>query len=138
VNDPFVIAQSAQMVAINSAIEVDLSGQVCADSIGPRLYSGVGGQLDFIYGASRSAGGLPVIALPSTALGGKASRIVGMLKPGSGVTTSRNHVRFVVTEHGVADLYGKTVRERARALIAVADPRFHDDLERTARELRYI
>jgi acetyl-CoA hydrolase len=138
VNDPFVIAQNARMVAINSAIEVDLTGQVCADSIGPRLYSGVGGQLDFIYGASRSTGGIPVIALPSTALGGKASRIVGMLKPGSGVTTSRNHVRFVVTEHGVADLYGKTVRERARALIAVADPRFHDDLERTARELRYI
>jgi acetyl-CoA hydrolase len=138
VNDPFVIAQNAQMVAINSAIEVDLTGQVCADSIGPRLYSGVGGQLDFIYGASRSAGGLPVIALPSTALGGKASRIVGMLKPGSGVTTSRNHVRFIVTEHGVADLYGKTVRQRAQALIGIADPRFHDDLERTARDLRYM
>jgi 4-hydroxybutyrate CoA-transferase len=138
VNDPFVIAQNARMVAINSAIEVDLTGQVCADSIGPRLYSGVGGQLDFIYGASRSPGGVPVIALPSTALGGKSSRIVGMLKPGSGVTTSRNHVRFVVTEHGVADLYGKTVRQRARALITVADPRFRDDLERTARELRYI
>lgn len=138
VNDPFVIAQNAQMVAINSAIEVDLTGQVCADSIGPRFYSGVGGQLDFIYGASRSPGGLPVIALPSTALGGKASRIVAMLKPGSGVTTSRNHVRFVVTEYGVADLYGKTVRQRARALIGIADPRFHDDLERSARELRYL
>ena len=138
VNDPFVIAQNVRMVAINSAIEVDLTGQVCADSIGPRLYSGVGGQLDFIYGASRSQGGVPVIALPSTALGGRASRIVGTLKPGSGVTTSRNHIRFVVTEHGVADLYGKTVRERARALIAIADPRFRDDLERSARDLRYI
>ena len=138
VNDPFVIAQNVRMVAINSAIEVDLTGQVCADSIGPRLYSGVGGQLDFIYGASRSQGGVPVIALPSTALGGRASRIVGTLKPGSGVTTSRNHIRFVVTEHGVADLYGKTVRERARALMAIADPRFQDDLERSARALRYI
>lgn len=138
VNDPFVIAQNVRMVAVNSAIEVDLTGQVCADSIGPRLYSGVGGQLDFIYGASRAQGGVPVIALPSMALGGRASRIVGTLKPGSGVTTSRNHIRFVVTEHGVADLYGKTVRERARALIAIADPRFRDDLERSARDLRYM
>jgi len=138
VNDPFVIAQNVRMVAINSAIEVDLTGQVCADSIGPRLYSGVGGQLDFIYGASRSQGGVPVIALPSTALGGRASRIVGTLKPGSGVTTTRNHIRFVVTEHGVADLYGKTVRERARALIGIADPRFRDDLERSAHDLRYL
>ena len=138
VNDPFVIAQNVRMVAINSAIEVDLTGQVCADSIGPRLYSGVGGQLDFIYGASRSQGGVPVIALPSTALGGRASRIVGTLKPGSGVTTTRNHIRFVITEHGVADLYGKTVRERARALVGIADPRFRDDLERSAHDLRYL
>jgi acetyl-CoA hydrolase len=138
VNDPFVIAQNARMVAINSAVEVDLTGQVCADSIGPRLYSGVGGQLDFVYGASRSHGGVPVIALPSTALGGKASRVVAMLKPGSGVTTSRNHIRFIVTEHGVADLYGKTVRQRARALIAIADPAFREDLERSAHDLRYL
>lgn len=138
VNDPFVIAQNARMVAINSAVEVDLTGQVCADSIGPRLYSGVGGQLDFIYGASRSPGGVPIIALPSTALGGKASRIVAMLKQGAGVTTSRNHVHFVVTEHGVAELYGKTVRQRARALIAIADPAFREDLERAARELHYL
>ena len=138
VNDPFVIAQNARMVAINSAVEVDLTGQVCADSIGPRLYSGVGGQLDFVYGASRSQGGVPVIALPSTALGGKASRIVAMLKPGSGVTTSRNHIRFIVTEHGVADLYGKTVRQRARALIAIADPAFREDLERSAHDLKYL
>ncbi len=138
VNDPFVIAQNARMTAINSAIEVDLTGQVCADSIGPRLYSGVGGQLDFIYGASRSVGGVPIIALPSTALGGKASRIVATLKPGAGVTTSRNHVRFVVTEHGVADLYGKTIRQRAQALIAVAAPEFREDLTRQAQQLKYL
>ncbi len=138
VNDPLIIAQNAKMVAINSAIEVDLTGQVCADSIGPRLYSGVGGQLDFIYGASRAPGGVPVIALPATALGGGASRIVPALKSGAGVTTTRNHVRYVVTEFGVADLYGKTVRQRAKALIAVAAPAFKDPLERAARELRYI
>jgi len=138
VNDPLVIAQNAKMVAINSAIEVDLTGQVCADSIGPRLYSGVGGQLDFIYGASRSVGGVPVIALPATALDGTVSRIVPLLKPGAGVTTTRNHVRYIVTEFGVADLYGKTVRQRARALIAVASPGFREQLERAARELRYI
>ncbi len=138
VNDPLIIAQNAKMVAINSAIEVDLTGQVCADSIGPRLYSGVGGQLDFIYGASRAPGGVPVIALPATALGGAASRIVPTLKSGAGVTTTRNHVRYVVTEFGVADLYGKTVRQRAQALIAVAAPGFKDPLERAARELRYI
>ncbi|HXF83445.1 MAG TPA: acetyl-CoA hydrolase/transferase C-terminal domain-containing protein [bacterium] len=138
VNDPFVIAQNARMVAINSAIEVDLTGQVSADSIGPRLYSGVGGQLDFIYGASRSPGGVPIIALPSTALGGQVSRIVAMLKPGAGVTTTRNHVRFIVTEHGVADLYGKTIRQRARRLIEIAAPAFRETLEREARALRYL
>lgn len=138
VNDPLIIAQNAKMVAINSAIEVDLTGQVCADSIGPRLYSGVGGQLDFIYGASRAPGGVPVIALPATALGGAASRLVPLLKSGAGVTTTRNHVRYVVTEFGVADLYGKTVRQRAQALIAVAAPGFRADLEQAARELRYL
>ena len=110
INDPFVIAQNDRQVAINSAIEVDLTGQVCADSIGPKLYSGVGGQLDFIYGASRSKGGVPIIALPSTATlrdGEMISRIVPMLKPGAGVVTTRNHVRYVVTEYGVADLYGR-------------------------------
>ena len=103
------------MVAINSAIEVDLTGQVCADSIGPRLYSGVGGQVDFIYGASRSKGGKPIIALPSSATvkGQLVSKIVPMLKPGAGVVTTRNHVHYVVTEYGVADLYGKTIRQRA-------------------------
>jgi acetyl-CoA hydrolase len=141
VNDPFVIAQNERMVAVNSAIEVDLTGQVCADSIGPKLYSGVGGQLDFIYGASRSKGGVPIIALPSTATmrdGTAVSKITAMLKPGAGVVTSRNHVRFVVTEFGIADLYGKTIRQRAQALIKVANPIFHDELQRQAKELHYI
>ncbi len=138
VNDPFVISQNYRQVAINSAIEIDLTGQVCADSIGPKLYSGVGGQLDFIYGASRSEGGVPVIALPATAKGGTLSRIVLMLKQGAGVVTSRYHVHYVVTEYGVADLYGKTIRQRARALINVAAPRFRDELTRAAKELNYI
>ncbi|MBE0682739.1 MAG: acetyl-CoA hydrolase/transferase family protein [Anaerolineales bacterium] len=140
VNDPFVIAQNDRMVAVNSAIEVDLTGQVCADSIGPKLYSGVGGQLDFIYGASRSKGGVPIIALPSVATlrdGTQISKIAAMLKQGAGVVTTRNHVRFVVTEHGVADLYGKTIRQRALSLIQVADPQFRDELQKQAKELHY-
>ena len=136
VNDPFVISQNDRMVAINSAIEVDLTGQVCADSIGTRLYSGVGGQLDFIYGASRSDGGVPIIALPSTAK--DHSRIVSTLKKGAGVVTTRNHVHYIVTEYGIAELYGKTIRERAQALIKVAHPRFRDRLRREAREYHYI
>jgi len=141
VNDPFVIAQNERMVAINSAIEVDLTGQVCADSIGPKLYSGVGGQLDFIYGASRSKGGVPIIALPSTTVlkdGTPVTRIAAMLKQGAGVVTSRNHVRYVVTEYGVADLYGKTIRQRAHQLINIAHPDFRADLEKQAQELHYI
>ncbi|HNC08007.1 MAG TPA: acetyl-CoA hydrolase/transferase C-terminal domain-containing protein [Anaerolineales bacterium] len=141
VNDPFVIAQNERMVAVNSAIEVDLTGQICADSIGPKLYSGVGGQLDFIYGASRSKGGVPIIALPSTAYlrdGTALSKITAMLKPGAGVVTSRNHVRFVVTEFGVADLYGKTIRQRAQALIKIAHPQFHEELKKQASELHYL
>ncbi len=136
VNDPFVIAQNERQVAINSAIEVDLTGQVCADSIGPKLYSGVGGQLDFIYGASRSKGGVPIIALPSTAK--EFSRIVPMLKQGAGVVTTRNHVHYVVTEYGIADLYGKTIRQRAQALINIAHPKFRDELIRQAKELHYL
>jgi 4-hydroxybutyrate CoA-transferase len=136
VNDPFVIAQNDRMVAINSAIEIDLTGQVCADSIGPKIYSGVGGQLDFIYGASRSRGGIPIIALPSTAK--QFSRIVPMLKQGAGVVTTRNHVRYVVTEYGIADLYGKTIRQRAQALIGIAHPDFRDELSYWAGELHYI
>jgi 4-hydroxybutyrate CoA-transferase len=141
INDPFVIAQNDRMVAINSAIEVDLTGQVCADSIGPKLYSGVGGQLDFIYGASRSKGGVPIIALPSTTKtrdGKVISRIVTMLKHGAGVVTSRNHVRYIVTEYGVADLYGKSIRKRAEALINIAHPDFREDMKREATELRYM
>jgi acetyl-CoA hydrolase len=141
VNDPFVIAQNDRQVAINSAIEVDLTGQICADSIGPKFYSGVGGQLDFIYGASRSKDGVPIIALPSVATmrdGSRISRITAMLKPGAGVVTSRNHVRYVVTEHGVASLYGKSIRQRSQELINIADPEFRDDLRRTAKELNFI
>ena len=141
VNDPFVIAQNDCMVAVNSAIEVDLTGQVCADSIGPKLYSGVGGQLDFIYGASRSKGGVPIIALPSTTMvkdGKCISRIVAMLKQGAGVVTSRNHVRYVVTEYGVANLYGKTIIQRARQLINIAHPKFRAELESQAKELCYL
>jgi acetyl-CoA hydrolase len=136
VNDPFVIAQNDRMVAINSAIEVDLTGQVCSDSIGPKLYSGVGGQLDFIYGASRSKGGVPIIAIPSKAK--SYSRIVGMLKQGAGVVTTRNHVHYVVTEYGVVKLYGKTIRERATNLIKIAHPEFRDELTRQAKDLNYI
>jgi 4-hydroxybutyrate CoA-transferase len=141
VNDPFVIAQNERMVAINSAIEVDLTGQVCADSIGPKLYSGVGGQLDFVYGASRSKGGVPVIALPSTNTmrdGSVISKIASMLKQGAGVVTTRNHVRYIVTEYGIADLYGKTIRDRATQLIKIAHPDFRDTLRKQAHELHYI
>ncbi|MGB7875548.1 MAG: acetyl-CoA hydrolase/transferase C-terminal domain-containing protein [Anaerolineales bacterium] len=141
VNDPFVIAQNERMVAINSAIEVDLTGQVCADSIGPKLYSGVGGQLDFVYGASRSKGGVPIIALPSTNTmrdGTILSKIAPLLKHGAGVVTTRNHVRYIVTEYGVADLYGKTIRDRATQLIGIAHPDFREDLKKQAQDLHYI
>ena len=138
VNDPFVIARNDKMVSINSAIEVDLTGQVAADSIGPAFYSGVGGQLDFIRGAARSKGGKPIIALPASTKGGSIFRIVSTLKPGAGVTTTRNDVHYVVTEFGVAELYGKTVRQRVHALIAVADPAFREELEQYAREVHYI
>jgi 4-hydroxybutyrate CoA-transferase len=141
VNDPFIIAQNDRMVSINSAIEIDLTGQVCADSIGAKLYSGVGGQMDFVYGAARSKGGKPIIALPSVATlrdGKRLSRIVTSLKPGAGVTTSRNHVHYVCTEFGVAHLYGKTIRQRARALIDIAHPDFQEDLEKRAAELKFL
>ena len=140
VNDPFIIAQNDRMVAINSALEVDLTGQVAADSIGTRLYSGVGGQVDFIYGSSRSKGGVPIIAQPATAtVGGKlSSKIVPTLKTGAGVTTTRNHVHYVVTEYGAVDLYGKTIRQRARALIDIAAPEFRAELEQKAIELKYL
>ena len=141
VNDPFVISRNERMTSINSAIEVDLTGQVCADSIGPRPYSGVGGQMDFVYGAARSRGGRPIIALPSTVSlrdGSRLSRIVPMLKQGAGVTTTRNHVHYIVTEFGTAYLYGKTIRQRARALIEVAHPDYRADLEKAAGELKFL
>jgi acetyl-CoA hydrolase len=141
VNDPFVIAQNDNMVAINSAIEIDLTGQVCADSIGPKFFSGIGGQLDFVYGASRSKGGIPIIAMPSTNImkdGTSASKIVPMLKQGAGVVTGRNHVHYVVTEYGVADLYGKSIRQRVKALVGVSHPDFRADLEKQANQLNWI
>lgn len=137
VNDPFNIAQNDKMVAINSALQVDLTGQVCADSIGARLYSGAGGQVDFIRGAARSKGGLPIVAFLSTAKGEALSRIVPTLYEGSGVVTTRNDVHYVATEFGVASLHGKTVRERAKALIDIAHPNFREDLARSAHELGY-
>jgi len=138
VNDPWVIARNDNMVAINSAIEVDLTGQVCADSIGPRIYSGFGGQVDFMRGAAQSRGGKPIIALPATAAGGKVSRITSMLKEGAGVVTSRADVHYVVTEYGVAHLFGRNLRQRAEALINVAHPDFRDDLERAAKERKLL
>jgi len=138
INDPFVIAQNAKQVAMNSALEVDLTGQVCADSIGPQFYSGVGGQFDFIYGASRSPGGLPIIALPSTARDGAISRIVPMLKQGAGVVTTRNHVHYIVTEYGVASLHAQTIRQRVQQLISIAAPQFRDELTHFAKEQHWI
>lgn len=134
INDPFIISRNDKQVAINSAIEVDLSGQVCADSIGYRFYSGIGGQVDFVRGSARSKGGKPIIALRATALNDTMSRIVPHLKEGAGVVTSRGDVHYVVTEFGVAYLHGKTVRERCRSLIDIAHPKFREELERHARE----
>lgn len=138
VNDPFVVAQNEKMVAINSALSVDLTGQVNADSIGTRVYSGFGGQVDFIRGAARSKGGRPIIALPSTAKGGRLSRIVDTLEPGAGVVTSRADVHYVVTEHGIARLHGRSLRERAQELIAVAHPDFRAELREAARRRRLL
>lgn len=137
-NDTAVIRRNARMTAINSAIQVDLTGQVCADSIGTRLYSGVGGQMDFMRGAALSPGGKAIIALPATARDGSLSRIVPTLSPGAGVTTTRAHVQYVATEHGVAYLHGRSVRERAEALIGIADPRFRAELRDWAREQHYL
>jgi acyl-CoA hydrolase len=133
VNDTSVIRKLPKMTAINSAVEIDLTGQVCADSIGCRLYSGVGGQMDFVRGASLSEGGKPIFALPSLTARG-ISRIVPLLKPGAGVVTTRAHVHYVVTEYGVADLYGKNLRQRATALIRIAHPDHRETLEREAHD----
>jgi acyl-CoA hydrolase len=132
-NDTSIIRTFRRMVAINSAIEVDLTGQVVADSIGHRMYSGVGGQMDFIRGAALAEHGRAIIALPSTAAGGTVSRIAATLQAGAGVVTTRAHVRTVVTEYGIAELFGKSVRERAEALIAIAHPDFRDQLRAQAR-----
>lgn len=137
-NDPFIISRNDKQVAINSAIEVDLSGQVCADSIGYNFYSGIGGQVDFIRGAARSKGGKPIIALPSTAKNGTVSRIVPHLKEGAGVVTSRGDVHYVVTEFGIAYLHGKTIRERCKALINIAHPDFREDLTRAACNCKWL
>jgi acyl-CoA hydrolase len=127
VNDTHVIRQNPKVTAINSAIEVDITGQVCADSIGAKMYSGVGGQMDFMRGASLSKGGKPIIALPSTTRSGE-SKLVSMLKPGAGVVTTRAHVHYVVTEYGIAYLHGKSLKERAKALIDIAHPTHRESL----------
>lgn len=129
VNDTAVIRRNPKMIAINSAIEVDLTGQVCADSIGAKMYSGVGGQMDFIRGASLSDGGKAIIALPSITKNGE-SRIVPFLKQGAGVVTTRSHVQYVITENGIADLYGKSLTQRAKALVEIAHPRCQEQIER--------
>jgi 4-hydroxybutyrate CoA-transferase len=137
-NNPFVISQNEKMVAINSALEVSVTGQVCADTIGNYIYSGFGGQVDFVRGAAMSKGGKPIIALSSTAKGGELSRIRFNLTLGAGVVTSRADVHYVVTEYGVAQLFGKNVRERTQAMINIAHPKFRKDLEREATEYNYL
>lgn len=137
-NDPFLIAQNDKMVSVNSALQIDLTGQVCADSLGSYFYSGIGGQVDFVRGAARSEGGKPIIALPSTAKDGTVSRICSTLTPGAGVVTSRGDVHYVVTEYGVAYLHGRTIRERALALIHIAHPKFREQLMTEARERGFV
>ncbi len=138
VNDPFVIGQQSKMVAINTALEVDLTGQVCSDSLGIRFYSGIGGQADFNQGAGRSDRGRAIIALPSTAVGGSVSRIVATLQPGAGVVTTRGAVHYVVTEYGIAYLHGKSIQERAMALITIAHPDFREELLSKAVENKWV
>jgi 4-hydroxybutyrate CoA-transferase len=137
-NDPQLIARNDNMVAINSALQVDLTGQVCADSIGTRFYSGIGGQVDFLRGASHAKGGKPIITLSSTAKNGTVSRIAPMLEPGAGVVTSRGLIRYVVTEYGVAYLHGKSIRERAKALIEIAHPKFRDELYEYCEKTKWL
>ncbi len=137
VNDPFIIAQNDRMVAVNAALEIDLTGQVCSDSLGYHFYSGIGGQVDFMRGAARSKRGKPIIVLPSTTEDGETSRIVSHLSEGAGVVTTRGDVRYVVTEYGVADLYGRNIRERALALINIAHPQFREELLAQAKLRHY-
>jgi acyl-CoA hydrolase len=135
-NDTAAIRKNPKVVAINSAIEIDLTGQVCADSMGHAIYSGIGGQMDFIRGAALSSGGKPIIALPSTARRGTVSRLTPELKPGAGVVTTRGHVHWVVTEYGQVNLQGLTLRQRAEALISIAHPDFRPELRQAAARLR--
>jgi acyl-CoA hydrolase len=136
-NDTAVIRKNPKVVAINSAIQIDLTGQVCADSIGHKIFSGIGGQMDFIRGAALSRGGKPIIALPSTAAGGKISRLVVQLNAGAGVVTTRGHVHWVVTEYGAVNLHGKSLRERGEALISIAHPDFRASLTRDLIQARH-
>jgi len=138
INDPYVIAQNYLMTSINSALQVDITGQVSAGSLGTKLYSGFGGQVDFVRGSSRSKGGKAIIALPSTAKSGTLSRIVSRLSLGSGVVTTRGDVHFVVTEFGIAQLFGKNARDRARALISIAHPDFRAKLEEEAQTMPWL
>ena len=138
INNPLTVGQQHKMVAINSALQVDLTGQVCSDSLGTRFYSGIGGQVDFIRGASMAPNGRPIIALRSTAKGGEISRIVATLSEGAGVVTSRGDVHYVVTEYGIADLFGKSIRDRALALLSVAHPDFRGELLAAAKKQRYV
>jgi acyl-CoA hydrolase len=137
-NDPFQIARNDQMVAINSALAVDLTGQVAADTVRGRFFSGIGGQVDFIRGAARSHGGRPIIALPATARGGSVSRIQPVFEEGAGVVTSRGDIHYVVTEYGIADLWGKNIRQRTEALVGIAHPDFRAELVAAARQRRYV
>jgi 4-hydroxybutyrate CoA-transferase len=137
-NDTSLIRRNPKVCAINAALEIDLTGQVCADSIGPRLYSGIGGQMDFIRGAALSREGKPIIALPSTAAKGTVSRITAILKPGAGVVTTRGHVHYVATEYGVVNLHGLNLRQRAEALISIAHPDFRGELRREASGIRHF
>jgi acyl-CoA hydrolase len=137
-NDTALIRKNDKVTAINSALEIDLTGQVCADSIGHRIYSGIGGQMDFLRGAAVSRGGKPIIALPATAARGTVSRIVTELKPGAGVVTTRGHVHWVVTEYGARNLHGLTLRERGEALISLAHPDVRNDLRQSLRALRHF
>ena len=137
-NDPIRIARNDKMVAVTSALQIDLTGQVCSDSVGTYFYSGIGGQVDFLRGASHAKGGKPIIALPSTAKRGAISRIVPMLEPGAGVVTSRGLIRYVVTEYGVAYLHGKSIRERAKALIEVAHPKFRKELYEYCEKTKWL
>lgn len=138
VNDPFTIARNDNMISINSCIQVDITGQVCSDSMGPKIYSGFGGQVDFTRGAARSKGGKPILAFSSTCKNDTISKIIPFLTAGAGVTTSRGDVHYLITEFGIADLFGKTLRQRAELLIGIAHPNFRDELTQKAKELKYL